>query len=141
MNASPKGGEVFGMIDLRTFWYLEQSGSGSETAAHIYETGNGRVTIMFMAFDGPPRILRLWGKGSVLENGTMEFSDFVRKHNVEIRPGTRSIILVDVHQVGTSCGFSVPYYEFKAHREILNDFYRKKEAKYKAGDEEESIER
>lgn len=141
VNVSPKGGDVFGMVDLKTFWYMEMSGSGSETVSHLYEPGNGRITIMFMAFDGPPRILRLWGKGRCLESGSAEFQDFVSKHNVQTRPGTRSIICVDVHQIGTSCGFSVPYYDFKAHREILNDFYKKKDEKYQAGNESESLER
>lgn len=63
INVSPKGGEYFGVIDERTFWYMELTGSGSETLAHLYERGNGRITIMFNAFDGPPRIVRLWGKG------------------------------------------------------------------------------
>jgi len=79
--------------------------------------------------------------GRVLENGTNEFSDFVQKHNVNIIAGTRSIIIVDVHQVGSSCGFSVPYYDFKDYRPILNDFMAKKEKKYLAGEEKESMDR
>lgn len=64
VNVSPKGGEYFGVIDVRTFWYMELTGSGSETLAHLYEPGNGRVTVMLNAFEGPPRILRLFGKGT-----------------------------------------------------------------------------
>lgn len=63
VNVSPKGGEYFGVIDDRTFWYMELTGSGSETLAHLHEPGNGRVTVMLTAFDGPPKIIRLWGKG------------------------------------------------------------------------------
>lgn len=63
VNVSPKGGEYFGVIDRRTFWYMELTGSGSETLAHLHEPGNGRITIMLSAFDGPPKIVRLWGKG------------------------------------------------------------------------------
>lgn len=63
VNVSPKGGEYFGVLDNRTFWYMELTGSGSETVAHLHEPGNGRITIMLNAFDGPPRIVRLWGKG------------------------------------------------------------------------------
>ncbi|KAB5557852.1 hypothetical protein GE09DRAFT_88828 [Coniochaeta sp. 2T2.1] len=141
VNVSPKGGEYFGVIDPRTFWYMELTGSGSETLAHLYEPGNGRITVMFNAFDGPPRIVRIFGKGRALENGTKDFDTFVAEHDVKTIPGTRSIIIVDVHQAGSSCGFSVPYYDFKAHRQILNDHFRKKEESFKAGNEKESIPR
>lgn len=141
VNVSPKGGKYFGVIDEKTFWYQELSGSGSETVSHLYEPGNGRITIMFNAFDGPPRILRLYGTGRCLEGGSADFHDFVKRHKVDCIPGTRSIIIVDVKQVGTSCGFSVPYYDFVGHRDILNNFYRKKQEKYDAGDEKEHLPR
>lgn len=64
VNVSPKGGEYFGLIDEKTFWYMELTGSGCETLAHLYERGNGRITIMLCAFEGPPKIVRLWGKGN-----------------------------------------------------------------------------
>jgi hypothetical protein len=94
---------------------------------------------MFMAFVGPPRILRLWGKGRALENGTSEFDNFITEHKVPLKPGARSIIIVDIDQVGTSCGFSVPYYDFKSHRPILDDHFAKKDKKFQAGDEKESM--
>lgn len=141
INTSPKGGEYFGVVDERTFWYLELTGSGNETVSHLYEPGNGRVTVMFMAFEGGPRILRLYGRGRCLENGTGDFDDFVRRHRVQTIPGARSIILVDVHQVGTSCGFSVPFYDFKEFRLTLNDFFRKKKEKEDAGNDAENIQR
>lgn len=141
VNISPKGGEYFGILDERTFWYMDLTGSGSETIAHLYEQGNGRITVMFNAFDGQPRILRLFGKGKVLESGTGPFDDFVKKHDVKTIPGTRAIMLVDVHQVGSSCGFSVPFYDFKEHRPVLNEFFARKEAKYRDGNEKESLPR
>lgn len=141
VNVSPKGGEYFGVIDEKTFWYQDLSGSGNETISHLHEPGNGRITIMFNAFDGPPKIVRLWGKGRVLENGTGPFEEFVSTHSVKTLPGTRSIIIVDVHQVGSSCGFSVPYYDFKDFRPILNDFFEKKAQKFKEGKAEESMDR
>jgi hypothetical protein len=141
INVSPKGGEYFGVIDERTFWYQELTGSGIETLAHLHEPGNGRITIMLNAFEGGPKIVRLWGKGRVLENGCPEFETFVKEHDVKCIPGTRSIIIVDVHQVGSSCGFSVPFYEFKGFRTTLNDFFEKKDAKLKKGDEKESMDR
>ncbi|RKU44149.1 hypothetical protein DL546_005293 [Coniochaeta pulveracea] len=141
VNVSPKGGEYFGIIDNQTFWYMELTGSGSETLAHLYERGNGRITVMFNSFEGPPNIVRLWGKGRALEHGTKEFESFVAEHEVKTIPGTRSIIIVDIHQVGTSCGFSVPYYEFKGHREILNEFMKRRDDRFKAGLSKESMPR
>jgi len=141
VNISPKGGQYFGVIDEKTFWYMDLTGSGIETISHLHEPGNGRVTVMFNAFEGPPRILRLWGIGRVLESGNPDFETFVAKHNVKTIPGTRSIILVDIHQVGTSCGFSVPFFDFKEFRPVLNDFMRKKAERYAAGNEEESMDR
>lgn len=66
INVSPKGGQYFGLIDEKTFWYQDLSGSGSETICHLHEPGNGRIVIMLNAFDGPPKIVRLWGKGTLL---------------------------------------------------------------------------
>lgn len=63
INVSPKGGKYFGIIDKCTFWYHDLSGSGNETISHLHEPGNGRICIMFNAFDGPPKIVRLWGHG------------------------------------------------------------------------------
>lgn len=142
VNVSPKGGDkFFGVPDRKTFWYMEMSGSGIETISHIYEPGNGRVTILFSAFEGPPRILRLYGTGRTLERGTQEYDEWVEKYNVQTLPGSRSIIIVDVHQAGTSCGFSVPFYDFKEFRQTLNDFYERKEKKYLEGNEQENIDR
>jgi hypothetical protein len=141
VNVSPKGGQYFGLVDEKTFWYMDLSGSGSETISHLHEPGNGRVTIMFTAFEGAPKIVRLWGKGHVLEHGTRAFDDFVAENSVQTFFGTRSIIVVDIHQVGSSCGFSIPYYDFKEYRPILHDFLAKKEKKFKAGDQTESMDR
>lgn len=77
----------------------------------------------------------------MLENGSEEFQSFISEHDVKTIPGTRSIIIVDIHQVGSSCGFSVPYYDFKGHRPILNDHFRKKDEKFRAGNEKEGITR
>jgi len=67
VNVSPKGGPYFGIVDEKTFWYMDLTGSGVETLAHLLEPGNGRVTVMLNAFSGPPRIVRMWGKGVPLE--------------------------------------------------------------------------
>lgn len=114
---------------------MDLTGSGSETLAHLHEPGNGRITIMLNAFEGAPKIVRLWGHGRVLENGTSDFTKFIEQHKVKTIPGTRSIIIVDIHQVGSSCGFSVPFYDFKEFRPTLNDHFKKLDDKYQASGE------
>jgi hypothetical protein len=94
-----------------------------------------------MAFEGPPRIIRIWGKGRPIENGSRQFDEFVANHHVKTLPGSRSIIVVDVHQVASSCGFSVPFYDFKGYRSTLNDFFAKKEKAYNSGKADESMDR
>ncbi|KAK3358521.1 hypothetical protein B0T24DRAFT_660661 [Lasiosphaeria ovina] len=141
VNVSPKGGPYFGLLDNKTFWYLDLTGSGSETVAHLYEPANGRVTVMFNAFDGPPRIVRLFGHGRVLESATTAFADFVKKHDIQLLAGTRSIVVVDVHQVGSSCGFSVPFYDFRDFRTTLNDYWSNKLKRFNEGRSKESVEK
>ncbi|KAA1475360.1 hypothetical protein DENSPDRAFT_842120 [Dentipellis sp. KUC8613] len=116
VNVSPKGLEgTFHIIDKNTVWYEDLTGSGVETISHLRE--NGRITVLFNAFDGPPRICRLFGKGTVHEFGTPEYEKLLPPSKRAI--GSRSAIVVDVHKVGTSCGFSVPYYEFVGNRDRL----------------------
>lgn len=154
VNISPKGGAYFGLLpDARTFWYLDLTGSGSETIAHLYERGNGRITVLFNAFSGPPRILRIFGHGRVLEKaaaagaggGGGGFDEFVKAHGLKSEqvdvPGARAIVVVDVHQVGTSCGYSVPFFEYREHRNTLNEFFARKEGKFREGNEAESMPR
>ncbi|KAK5112328.1 hypothetical protein LTR62_004291 [Meristemomyces frigidus] len=144
VNVSPKGGKYFGVVNERTFYYLDLSGSGNETISHLLEPGNGRITIQLNEFEhAAPKIVRLWGHGRVLERDTTEFNTFVKSQDLysmlEALPGHRSVIVVDIHQVGSSCGFSVPYMDFKSFRTTLNDFYANKDKKFKAGNEKESM--
>ncbi|CAK4034673.1 hypothetical protein AC578_10492 [Lecanosticta acicola] len=137
INLSPKGGPYFGLLDAHTFWYMDLSGSGSETIAHLRE--NGRITVLFHAFTGAPRIVRLWGYGEVLERGSVGFEKFVEERKeggqggLEVIAATRSIIVVSVHQVGSSCGYSVPFFEFREFRKTLNRVFEKKERDFEAG--------
>ncbi|CAL3971313.1 unnamed protein product [Diplocarpon coronariae] len=141
VNVSPKGGQYFGVVDERTFWYIDLTGSGVETLSHLHEPGNGRITVLFNAFSGAPKIVRLWGHGEVLEYGTADFQAFVKKHEVNPIAGTRAVVLVHIHQVGSSCGFSMPLYDFQAFRTTLNDFFEKRVASEEAGKREDGIER
>lgn len=128
MNVSPKGGAYFGIVSPTLFFYIDLTGSGSETLSHLHESHNGRITVLFNAFLGAPRIVRLWGRGEVLEYGTDRFDSFARQNNLEDKliPGARAVVLVHITQVGSSCGFSMPVYEFKEHRQTLNKFFEKK---------------
>ncbi|THH15288.1 hypothetical protein EW146_g5156 [Bondarzewia mesenterica] len=116
INISPKGLRgTFHVVDANHVWYEDITGSGIETISHVRE--NGRIVIQFNAFDSPPRIVRLWGKGTVYEFGTPEFEAYLppdKRH-----PGARSVIFVDVHKISSSCGFGVPYYSFVGARDTL----------------------
>lgn len=104
VNVSPKGLDTFRVLGPLRVAYLDMTGSGNETAAHTAE--NGRITIMFCAFDGPPKILRLFGRGHVVLPGTSEWDDLLP----EFDPiqGARQIVVADIHRVATSCGYGVP---------------------------------
>ncbi|KAG4436851.1 hypothetical protein IFR05_007657 [Cadophora sp. M221] len=140
INVSPKGGQYFGIVDAQTFWYVDLTGSGVETLSHLQEPGNGRITVLFNAFEGAPKIVRLWGWGEVLEYGTEKYVDFVKKNEVKTIAGTRAVVVVHIHQVGSSCGFSMPYYDFKDFRPTLNEFFEKRVAAEEAGNKKDGIE-
>jgi len=98
--------------------YLDLTGSGNETSAHLHE--NGRVTFMFCAFNGKPMILRLYGRGrTVLPNGDewLELRPLFPDY-----PGIRQIIVADIERIQTSCGFAVPLMEYVGQRETLLDW-------------------
>jgi len=115
VNLSPKGLDTFLVLDESTVAYLDLTGSGIETIAHIRE--NGRVTIMFCAFDGAPNIVRLYGQGEVLNEDHEEFSTL--RDRLPSFEGVRGIIRVHVDRVSNSCGFSVPLYDFVDERQQL----------------------
>lgn len=115
INLSPKGLDTFRVLGPHRVAYLDLTGSGNETAAHLGE--NGRITFMFCAFDGRPMILRLFGRGRTVLAGTDEWSELIGDFD-EI-PGARQIIVADVHRVQISCGFGVPTMGAPAHRDQL----------------------
>jgi hypothetical protein len=141
VNVSPKGGQYFGIVNPSTFWYIDLTGSGVETLSHLQESGNGRITVLFNAFEGPPRIVRLWGKGEVLEYGSKKFNQFVETNGVKTIDGTRAVVVVHIHQVGSSCGFSMPFFDFKDFRPTLNEFFEKRVASEREGNKKDGIER
>jgi hypothetical protein len=116
VNLSPKGQNTFCVFGPHKVGYLDLTGSGNETSAHLLE--NGRITFMFCAFHGAPRILRLYGRGRVVLPGTEEW-DSLRDSFPDL-PGVRQIVLAQIDRVQTSCGMAVPLYEYKDERDNLN---------------------
>ena len=122
VNLSPKGLESFRILSPHKVAYLDLTGSGNETSAHLQE--NGRITIMFCAFKGSPSILRLYGGGKTILPNNSEWESLYSQFP-EI-PGTRQIIVADIERVQTSCGMSVPLYEFQGQRDSLVKWAAKK---------------
>lgn len=117
VNVSPKGHDSLVVIDERTVAYLDLGGSGIETLAHIKESGNARVTIMFMALEGKANILRLYGRGEAVSFDEPGFDKMKALFPEFDR--ARSIITLHITRVADSCGFAVPFYEFKGERDQL----------------------
>lgn len=115
VNMSPKGYDSFRIINPRRVAYLDLGGSGIETVAHARE--NGRITIMFCAFEGPALILRLYGKASVLQFNEPGFDAELAHFPSFTR--ARNIIFVDIERVADSCGWGIPFHEFKGQRDQL----------------------
>ncbi|PPR01839.1 hypothetical protein CVT24_001727 [Panaeolus cyanescens] len=133
VNVSPKGfSGTFHAQDEKTVWYEDLTGSGTETISHLRE--NGRITIMFVAFTGPPQILRLFGTGTVHEFGSPEYNRLLPPGTRQ--PGSRAAIFINVHKVSTSCGYSIPFYEFKKDRMRLHNYMASLEAKDLKAEEE-----
>jgi hypothetical protein len=122
VNVSPKGLDTFRVLNPGEVAYLDCNGSGAETIAHARE--NGRITLMFCAFEGPPNILRLYGQAEVLEPADAEFDDLRALFSPELV--ARSIIRVRVDRVADSCGFGVPRYVAEGDRSQLNDWAERK---------------
>jgi hypothetical protein len=115
VNVSPKGLDTFAVLDPNTVAYLDLTGSGVETVAHLRE--NGRITIMFCAFDGKPNIVRLYGHGEVLPIGEPSADALLPRFGAY--PGARSVICVQVDRVSTSCGYGVPLLSYEGERDQL----------------------
>ena len=118
VNLSPKGLDCLRVLSPNRVAYMDLTGSGNETGAHVGE--NGRITLMFCAFEDPALIMRLYGRGRVVLRGTKRWDEMVGLFPKY--PGMRQIIEVEVTGVGTSCGSGVPRYEFAGQREKMADW-------------------
>ena len=115
VNLSPKGMDCFRVLSANKVAYMDIIGSGNETSAHILE--NGRITFMFCAYDGPPLILRLYGKGYPVIPGDEEWEGLAQNFNLVM--STRQIIVADIDMVQTSCGYVVPNYTYEGERDTM----------------------
>lgn len=116
VNVSPKGMDTFRIIDSLHVIWLNLTGSGNETAAHLLE--NGRITIMFNAFDGNPKILRLYGTGRSIHPHDAEWENLISKFPK--MPSARQIIDIHIELIQTSCGFGVPLYDYVGKRDHID---------------------
>ncbi|OJU82779.1 MAG: pyridoxamine 5'-phosphate oxidase [Solirubrobacterales bacterium 70-9] len=129
VNCSPKGPiGTFRVLDDHTVAYLDMVGSGAETVAHLRE--NGRIVVMFCAFDGPPRILRLHGRGEIVPADDPRFADLYERADFDaphdIEAARRAVILVEVERIADACGYGVPLMSYEGEREHAEAWAAKK---------------
>jgi hypothetical protein len=125
VNLSPKGLDTFRILGPTKVAYLDHVGSGTETIAHLRE--NGRIVLMWCALEGPPKILRLHGRGEVLTPHDPDYQQL--RHLFPATPEVgRAMIAVAVQRIATSCGFGVPLYRFERDRSQLPDWADRKGA-------------
>lgn len=114
VNVSPKGLDSFRILSRERVAYLDLTGSGNETSAHLYE--NGRITLMFCAFEGPPNVLRLYGTGRTVLPESPEWESLYSQFPQDMA-GVRQIIVADIDRVQTACGYAVPFMDFVEERD------------------------
>jgi Pyridoxamine 5'-phosphate oxidase len=125
VNISPRPTDALRVLDDRTVLYLDLTGSGSETAAHLH--ADGRITLMFCAFEEPPNILRLYGQGASYPRASGEYASLLAEFFDSNEPlGARQIVRIDIDLVQTSCGYGVPLFDYVGERETLQRWAEKK---------------
>jgi len=125
VNVSPKDGSSLRLLGPNAVAYMDRTGSGNETAAHLL--ADGRLTLMFCAFEEPPLILRLYGQGRVLHRGSQEYLEMLTAaFNGLETPGARHIIVLEIEMVQTSCGLGVPLFDFIEERHGLDRWAQSK---------------
>lgn len=138
VNVSPKGYDTFRVIDATRVAYLDLTGSGAETIAHLRD--NGRITIMVCAFEGPPNVVRLYGTGRVVVPGDHDFDELASLW--EPIPGARAVIDIALQRTSTSCGYSIPFMDYAGERDRLIEWAEAKSdglEEYRATNNAESI--
>lgn len=125
VNLSPKGHDALRVVGPNRVLYLDMTGSSSETSSHL--AADGRITVMFCAFDGPPMILRLYGRGRSILRGTPEYAALLDAHfGGKELPGARQIVDCAFDLVQTSCGYAVPFFDYVEDRPTLLEWAERK---------------
>ena len=119
INCSPKGLDSLRILGPKKLAFADTGGSGIETVAHLRE--NGRIVLMMCAFEGPPRIMRFYGTGTAVEPHEDGFDELLA--GFPPMPAVRNIIVIEVDRIMKSCGYGVPLYEFKQHRDSLSNYF------------------
>ena len=121
VNLSPKGLDTLRVLDETSVVYLDLTGSGNETAAHL--KADGRLTLMFCAFEGPAKILRLYGRGEVLRRGSAAYDELLTSAFAGAEPiGARQMIRLHIDLAKTSCGWGMPVYIYRRGRPSLDNW-------------------
>ena len=119
INISPRSTDYFRVTGDNSACYLDRTGSGNETSAHLL--ADGRMTIMFCAVDGPPLILRLYGRGRVIHRGSDEYARLLADLFADAEPlGARQVVWLDFDLVKTSCGYGVPLFNYREERDTMD---------------------
>jgi hypothetical protein len=125
VNVSPRPTDALRVLDERTVAFLDLTGSGSETAAHL--RADGRITLVFCALDEPPNILRLYGRGASFPRTSEDYTALLASAFGDQEPlGARQIVRIDIDLVQTSCGYGVPLFEYVGERDTLRRWAEKK---------------
>ncbi|GAA4795321.1 pyridoxamine 5'-phosphate oxidase family protein [Streptomyces sanyensis] len=134
VNVSPKGraGSLV-VVDATTLAYLDFGGSSAETVAHVREPGNGRITLMWCAFSGPPKVLRVHGRGEVVLRDDPRWGEWIGRFAHADGPGARAVVVVRAVRVSDACGFAVPFMEYTGERtQHAEHFGRKSDEEFAA---------
>jgi hypothetical protein len=119
VNISPRSTDMFRVLGDNAACYLDRTGSGNETSAHLL--ADGRMTVMFCAVDGPPLILRLYGRGRVIVRSSAEYAELLASQFGGEEPlGARQIVRIDFDLVKTSCGYGVPLMDYQGERDTMD---------------------
>ena len=119
VNISPRSTDLFRVLGDNAACYLDRTGSGNETSAHLL--ADGRMTVMFCAVEGPPLILRLYGRGRVIARSSEEYSELLASQFGGEEPlGARQIVRIDFDLVKTSCGYGVPLMDYQGERDTMD---------------------
>jgi len=125
VNVSPREISALRIVDDHSVIYLDRTGSGNETAAHML--ADGRLTIMFCAFSGPPQIMRLYGTGTSIGWESADFEQLISQYYGGVTPlGTRQIMKLKFDLVQTSCGYGVPLFDYKGERAAIKNWHDNK---------------